>query len=64
MSPNAGEGGGVAGSQPISVQLYTGSQINFGDLTPYLSYGSCGWLRSRVQPEVLPEAGAAAPEPA
>jgi hypothetical protein len=30
-------GGGVAGSQPAST--YTGAQINFGDLTPYLTYG-------------------------
>jgi hypothetical protein len=22
-----------------TVQLYTGAQINFGDLTPYLTYG-------------------------
>ncbi len=30
MSPNAGVGGGgVAGSQPLSIQLYTGAQINF-----------------------------------
>ncbi len=28
--------GGVAGPQPV--QLYTGGQINFGDLTPYLTY--------------------------
>jgi hypothetical protein len=34
MSPNA-EGGGVAGCQPMR---YTGAQINFGDLTPYLTY--------------------------
>jgi hypothetical protein len=37
MSPEeaggAGGGGGVAGSQ-----LYTGAQINFGDLTPYLTF--------------------------
>ncbi len=34
MSPNAGRGG-------VSqwVQLYTGAQINFEDLTPYLTYG-------------------------
>ncbi len=39
MSLNA-EGEGVAGSQAMStVQLYTGAQINFGDLTPYLTYG-------------------------
>jgi hypothetical protein len=32
--------GGVAGSQPMSTVLpYTGAPINFGDLTPYLTYG-------------------------
>jgi hypothetical protein len=40
LSPNAG-GGGVAGSQPMSTAVHrtvTGAQINFGDLTPYLTY--------------------------
>jgi hypothetical protein len=33
-------GGGVAVSQPMSTAVqYTGAQINFGDLTPYLTYG-------------------------
>jgi hypothetical protein len=32
-------GGGNGGSQPMSIQLYTGGQIYFGDLTPYLTYG-------------------------
>jgi hypothetical protein len=36
MSPNAG--GGAAGSQRW-VQLYTRAQINFEDLTPYLTCG-------------------------
>jgi hypothetical protein len=36
MSPNLGEGG-VAGFQLMST-AYTGAQINFGDLTPYLTY--------------------------
>jgi hypothetical protein len=39
--PKHGVGGGgvVAGSQPMStVQLYTGAKVNFGDLTPYLTY--------------------------
>ncbi len=36
MSQNAGESGGVAGSQPMST-TYTGVQINFGDLSPYLT---------------------------
>ncbi len=30
-----GEGGGGVGSQPMSAQ---GAQINFGDLTPYLTH--------------------------
>jgi hypothetical protein len=34
MSPNAG---GFAGSQPMNT-VYTGAQINFGDLAPYLTY--------------------------
>jgi hypothetical protein len=39
MSPNAGRGGGVAGSQPMSTVVHMdGAQINFGDLTPYLTY--------------------------
>ncbi len=39
MSPNAeGEGGELQGLSQW-VQLYTGAQINFGDLTPYLTYG-------------------------
>jgi hypothetical protein len=47
MSPNEGWGGvgwgGVAGSQPTStVHLYTGAQINFGDPTPYSTYGFGG----------------------
>jgi hypothetical protein len=39
MSPNARGEGGVAASQPMSIQLYTGAQINFGHLTPYLTFG-------------------------
>ncbi len=41
MSPNAGEGGEgvVAGSQPANeYSCAHGAQINFGDLTPYLTY--------------------------
>ncbi len=39
MSPNAGGRGGVA-LRGLSewVQLYTVAQINFGDVTPYLTY--------------------------
>ncbi len=40
-SPNAGGGGGVAGYQPMSTAACVhGAQINFGDLTPYLTYGA------------------------
>ncbi len=38
MSPNAGGGRELRGLS-LWVQLYTGAQINFGDLTPYLAYG-------------------------
>jgi hypothetical protein len=31
---------GSQGSQPMSTAVHAGAQINFGDLTPYLSYGS------------------------
>jgi hypothetical protein len=37
-----GRGGGVAGFQPTSTAVHNtthGAQINFGDLTPYLTYG-------------------------
>ncbi len=36
-----GRGGGVAGSQPMSSCAH-GAQINFGDLTIYLTYGQDG----------------------
>ncbi len=38
MSPNAGWRGELRGLSQW-VQLYTEAQINFGDLTPYLTYG-------------------------
>jgi hypothetical protein len=37
MSPN--EGGGVAGSQPMSKAVHM-EPINFGDVIPYLTYAS------------------------
>jgi hypothetical protein len=37
MSANAG-GGGSCGVSANEYKLYTGAQINFGDLTPYLTY--------------------------
>ncbi len=35
------------------VQLYTGAQINFGDLTPYLTYGSVHGSSCKGLPKVL-----------
>ncbi len=35
--PKCGGKGGVAGSQPMSIAVYTRAQINFVDLTPYLT---------------------------
>jgi hypothetical protein len=40
--PKCGGRGGVAGSQPVRTAMritWHGAQINFGDLTPYLTYG-------------------------
>ncbi len=39
LSSNAGEGGGVAWSQPMSTAVHMGAQTNFRDLNPYLTYG-------------------------
>ncbi len=42
MSPNAVGGRGFAWSQPMRTAVHItwhGAQINFGDLTPYLTYG-------------------------
>ncbi len=33
-----GGGGGVTGTQSMSAAVYTGAQINFGDLISYLIY--------------------------
>ncbi len=38
MSPNAGGGGGCRVSANEYSCMYTGAHINFGDLTPYLTY--------------------------
>ncbi len=38
MNPIAEEGGELRGGLRQWVQQYTGAQINFGDLTPYLTY--------------------------
>jgi hypothetical protein len=46
MSPNAG-GRGVLRGLSQREQLYTGAQINFGDLTPYLTYGPNSRRRKR-----------------
>jgi hypothetical protein len=46
MSPNAGEwgGGGVEGSQPMSAHE---AKINFGDLTPSLTFAVEVWRLSK-----------------
>jgi hypothetical protein len=38
MSPNVGGGGGCGVSANENICAH-GAQINFGDLTPYLTYG-------------------------
>jgi hypothetical protein len=40
MSPNAGGGCGVSANENSCAHHVTWSQINFGDLTPYLTYGT------------------------
>jgi hypothetical protein len=52
MSPNSGGwgGGGFAG---VSANVYNrthGAEINFGDLTPYLSYEYCAFLPNIIIP--------------
>ncbi len=47
MSPNAGGGGELRGLSQW-VQLYTGAQINCGDLTPYLTYGCAPSFESPI----------------
>ncbi len=51
--PKWGGRGGFAGSQPMSIGLYTGAQIIFGDLTPYLTYGG-GAFREKIYIEESP----------
>jgi hypothetical protein len=38
----------IYGHFTVPVRLYTGAQINFGDLTPYLTYGAEIWFQSTV----------------
>jgi hypothetical protein len=40
MSPNSGRGGGCCGISANEYSCAHGAQINFRDLTPYLTYGS------------------------
>jgi hypothetical protein len=55
MSPNAEEVGSC-GPQPISIQLCTGgAQINFGDLTPYLTFDSAILLSSHLKTHISAE---------
>jgi hypothetical protein len=54
MSPNAA-GGGSCGVSDNKYSFTHGDQINFGDLTPYLTYGvsvadSCGGRRAATTP--------------
>jgi hypothetical protein len=49
MSPNAG-GWGVTGVSANEYSCAHGAQINFGDLTPYLTY-DCAFLRGRLEHE-------------
>ncbi len=39
IGPNEVGGGELRGFSGLSQKLYTGAQINFGDLTPYWTYG-------------------------
>ncbi len=48
--------GGVLRGLSQWVQLYTGAQINFGDLTPYLTFGQ-NWLILRPPPNPPPPCG-------
>jgi hypothetical protein len=48
--PRCGGRGGVAGSQPMNTAVYTGAQINFGELTPYLTNGTDTLVCTRVPP--------------
>jgi hypothetical protein len=41
MSPNAGEG--ICGVSANEYSCVHGAQINFGDLTPYLTYDPICW---------------------
>jgi peptidoglycan hydrolase-like protein with peptidoglycan-binding domain len=49
VSPNAGGRGALRGLKPTSeaVHLYKGAQINFGQLTPYLTYEMAGQICGR-----------------
>jgi hypothetical protein len=49
MSPNAG-GWGVAGVSANEYSCAHGAQINFGDLTPYLTY-DCTFLSACLEQE-------------
>jgi hypothetical protein len=48
MCPNAGGGGGVAGISANEYSCAHGAQINFGDLTPYLTYEFQGDIRKKT----------------
>jgi hypothetical protein len=48
-----GRGGGELRGLIQCVQLYTGAQINIGDLTSYLTYGAVPLIRSIIRPSEL-----------
>ncbi len=51
MSPDAGGGGGIAGSQPMSTNVHNKWSPNkFGDIIPYLTYG-VQWVHGVVGTE-------------
>jgi hypothetical protein len=51
--PKCGGRGGLAVSQPMSIGMYTGALVNFGDLTPNSNYGG-GALREKIYLEESP----------
>jgi hypothetical protein len=59
MSPNAGGGGGGCGISANEYSCAHGAKINFGDLTPYLTYAQvtvpCLWKTQLKARKHVPE---------
>ncbi len=51
--PKCGGSCGVSANEVQYLQLYAGAQINFGDLTPYLTNGWVQWLRFVLDPVLV-----------